>query len=104
MILTSFFLILRLNTFFTKLSNILLSTFSCLTPSLLEFSAILFSFILDFEAQVASLQAKRANLPKDLPKEDERIGLTDTGVFDQDIYSGGKGKFEGNINVYIIIS
>ena len=43
---------------------------------------------------MASLQAKRAALPKDLPKENERIGLTETGVYDTDIY-GGKGKFEG---------
>jgi len=46
------------------------------------------------EAQVANIQAQRAQVVKDLPKEKDRIGLTETGVFDTDIY-GGKAKFEG---------
>jgi len=51
----------------------------------------------DIEAQIAAIQAKRAQQPEeDLPKDSERIGLNDTGVFDQEIY-GGKGKFEGYV-------
>ena len=43
---------------------------------------------------MANIQAQRAQVVKDLPKEKDRIGLTETGVFDSDIY-GGKAKFEG---------
>jgi len=52
----------------------------------------------DIEAQIADIQARRAQQPKDedIPKENERIGLNDTGVFDTEIY-GGKGKFEGYV-------
>ena len=52
----------------------------------------------DIEAQITAIQAKRAQQgdQEDVPKENERIGLTETGVFDQDIY-GGKGKFEGYV-------
>jgi len=51
----------------------------------------------DIEAQINAIQAKRAQQPdEDAPKENERIGLSETGVFDQDIY-GGKGKFEGYV-------
>jgi len=52
----------------------------------------------DIEAQITAIQAKRAQQgdDEDVPKENERIGLTETGVFDQDIY-GGKGKFEGYV-------
>ena len=51
----------------------------------------------DIEAQINAIQAKRQQQgdKEDVP-EDERIGLTDTGVFDTDIY-GGKGKFEGYV-------
>ena len=52
----------------------------------------------DIEAQITAIQAKRQQQPddEDVPKENERIGLTETGVFDTDIY-GGKGKFEGYV-------
>lgn len=32
---------------------------------------------------------------EDLPKEKDRVGLTEVGVFDGDFYSGEKSKFEG---------
>jgi splicing factor 3B subunit 1 len=50
----------------------------------------------DIEAQINAIQAKRASQPEDVPKEDDRVGLSDTGVLDQDIY-GGKGKFDGYV-------
>jgi len=51
----------------------------------------------DIEAQIAAIQAKRAQQPdEDVPKESNRIGLNESGVFDQEIY-GGKGKFEGYV-------
>jgi len=52
----------------------------------------------DIEAQIADIQARRAQQPaeEEVPKENERIGLNDTGVFDTEIY-GGKGKFEGYV-------
>ena len=31
----------------------------------------------------------------DLPKENDRVGLMDTGAFDTDLYTGSKSKFEG---------
>ena len=48
----------------------------------------------DIEAQIADIQARRAQQPaeEEVPKESNRIGLNDTGVFDTEIY-GGKGKF-----------
>eukprot|EP00090_Calanus_glacialis_P027915 TRINITY_DN4445_c0_g1_i4.p1 TRINITY_DN4445_c0_g1~~TRINITY_DN4445_c0_g1_i4.p1 ORF type:complete len:1336 (+),score=504.50 TRINITY_DN4445_c0_g1_i4:4268-8275(+) len=52
----------------------------------------------DIEAQIADIQARRAQQPTDeeVPKENDRVGLNDTGVFDTEIY-GGKGKFEGYV-------
>jgi len=54
----------------------------------------------DIEAQVAAIQAKRGQLTReeeeDVPKENERVGLNESGVFDTEIY-GGKGKFEGYV-------
>jgi len=52
----------------------------------------------DIEAQIAAIQAQRAQQPvdEDIPKENERVGLNDTGIFDTEIY-GGKGKFEGYV-------
>jgi hypothetical protein len=32
---------------------------------------------------------------EDIPKENERVGLADVGGYDDDIYTGPKGKFEG---------
>jgi splicing factor 3B subunit 1 len=55
-------------------------------------------FSLDIEAQIAAIQAKRASQPvdEDIPKENARVGLNETGVFDTEIY-GGRGKFEGYV-------
>jgi len=53
----------------------------------------------DIEAQIAAIQARREQKPEgddDIPKENERIGLTETGVFDTEIY-GGKSKFAGYV-------
>jgi len=53
----------------------------------------------DIEAQIAAIQAQRAtkpNLDDDIPKENERVGLNESGIYDTDIY-GGKGKFEGYV-------
>jgi len=53
----------------------------------------------DIDAQIAAIQAKRASRPvedEDVPKENERVGMGESGVFDQEIY-GGKGKFEGYV-------
>ena len=66
-----------------------------------------FFFGLDFEAQIREMQAaRRLGVPegeqddangegRDVPKENDRVGLNDIGVYDADIYSGGKSKFEG---------
>ena len=48
------------------------------------------------DAKIAEMEEKRNNQPdEDLPKENERVGLNEVGVFDTDLYSGGKSKFEG---------
>ena len=55
----------------------------------------------DIEAQIAAIQARRAERPEeeDIPKENERIGLSDVGAFDSDIYgASGKKKFEGYLD------
>ena len=55
----------------------------------------------DIEAQIAAIQQRRAERPddEDIPKENERIGLSDVGVFDSDIYgASGKKKFEGYLD------
>ena len=53
----------------------------------------------DIEAQINAIQRRRDERPpedEDIPKENERIGLSDVGVFDSDIYgASGKKKFEG---------
>ena len=52
----------------------------------------------DIEAQIAAIQARRAERPddEDVPKENERIGLSEVGAFDSDLYGAtGKKKFEG---------
>ncbi len=42
------------------------------------------------------LQNQRKHLNRDdIPKENERVGLADVGGYDDDIYTGPKGKFEG---------
>ena len=47
------------------------------------------------------MQEKRKNFnatgaeEEDIPKENERVGLNEVGVYDTDLYSGGKSKFEG---------
>ena len=43
------------------------------------------------------MQEKRRNIgaEEDIPKENERVGLNEVGVYDTDLYSGGKSKFEG---------
>ena len=55
----------------------------------------------DIEAQIAQIQARRAERPddEDIPKENERIGLSDVGAFDSDLYGAtGKKKFEVHYN------
>jgi len=55
----------------------------------------------DIEAQIAAMQARRAERPEDedIPKENERIGMSEVGVFDSDIYgASGKKKFEGYLD------
>ena len=55
----------------------------------------------DIEAQIAQIQARRAERPddEDIPKENERIGLSDVGAFDSDLYGAtGKKKFEGYLD------
>ena len=48
------------------------------------------------DAKIAEMEEKRRNQPaEDIPKENERVGLNEVGVFDNDLYSGGKSKFEG---------
>ena len=32
---------------------------------------------------------------EDVPKENERVGFSDVGTFDSDLYTGNKSKFEG---------
>ena len=52
----------------------------------------------DIEAQIQAIQDRRRDRPddEDIPKENERIGLSEVGVFDSDIYgASGKKKFEG---------
>ena len=71
----------------------------CTPPpcSIISLGFILF-FILDIEAQIAAIQAKRASQPvdEDIPKENERVGLNESGIFDTDIYGGkAKEKFKG---------
>ena len=58
----------------------------------------MFGMFLDIEAQIAAIQAKRASQPvdEDIPKENARVGLNETGIFDTEIY-GGRGKFEGYV-------
>ena len=43
------------------------------------------------------MQEKRRNMDaeEDVPKENERVGLNEVGIYDTDLYSGGKSKFEG---------
>ena len=41
------------------------------------------------------MEANKNKIAEDIPKENERVGLNEVGVFDTDIYSGGKSKFEG---------
>ena len=55
----------------------------------------------DIEAQINAIQKRRDERPveEDIPKENERIGLSDVGVFDSDIYgASGKKKFEGYLD------
>ena len=40
-------------------------------------------------------ERKRQAEPEDVPKENDRVGLNDVGVFDTDLYTGSKSKFEG---------
>ena len=48
------------------------------------------------DAKIAEMEEKKRNQPaEDIPKENERVGLNEVGVFDTDLYSGGKSKFEG---------
>ena len=59
-----------------------------LRPFYLHFAAI--------EALVREQQNKRKNLNRaDVPKENERVGLSDVGGYDDDIYTGTKSKFDG---------
>lgn len=59
-----------------------------------------YCFILDIEAQIREIQERK----RELTKEDEngvtdksRIGLGESGYFDQEIYDGGGSKFEGYV-------
>lgn len=48
------------------------------------------------EAQIREIQNQRKNLNRtDLPKENERVGFSDVGGYDDDIYTGAKNKFVG---------
>jgi len=56
----------------------------------------LYLFLPGIEAQIREIQNQRKNLNRnDLPKENERVGFSDVGGYDDDIYSGSKNKFVG---------
>lgn len=48
-------------------------------------------------AKAAEMEERRQKQAQeqDVPKENERVGLNEVGVFDTDLYTGGKSKFEG---------
>lgn len=57
-------------------------------------------FFTDIEAQIKEIQARK----KELTQNDEngvtdksRIGLGESGYFDQEIYDGGGSKFDGYV-------
>ena len=57
-------------------------------------------FLTDIEAQIKEIQARK----KELTQNDEngvtdksRIGLGESGYFDQEIYDGGGSKFDGYV-------
>ena len=53
-------------------------------------------FLSAIEAQVRELQNQRKHLNQEnIPKPDERVGFSEVGGYDDDIYTGSKSKFEG---------
>jgi len=48
------------------------------------------------DAKIAEMEDRR-NMAEaeDVPKENERVGFSDVGTFDSDLYTGNKSKFEG---------
>ncbi|XP_035688999.1 splicing factor 3B subunit 1 isoform X1 [Branchiostoma floridae] len=53
----------------------------------------------EFEEQIRQLQAKKSgsNNVEEEPPENDRVGLTSHGHFDQEIYGGSNSKFEGYV-------
>ncbi len=62
----------------------------------------------EFENEILAIRARRENLPDsgaldaadgaeegEVPAKKDRVGMMDVGVFDNDLYSGEKSKFEG---------
>ena len=63
----------------------------------------MFLFFPAFENEVLAIRAQREQLHaathnedgSEKPKEADRIGMMDVGVYDNDYYSGDKSKFDG---------
>jgi hypothetical protein len=52
--------------------------------------------ISDIEAQIRDLQSRKKDLIVEM-KEEERVGLGESGFYDRDIYDSGGSKYDGYV-------
>lgn len=64
-----------------------------------RFITIYACYFSDIEAQIKEIQARKKNLntEENGVTEKSRIGLGESGYFDQEIYDGGGSKFDGYV-------
>lgn len=63
------------------------------------FHCLYLSLVIDIEARIKEIQARKKELSSEENgvAEKSRIGLGESGYFDQEIYDGGGGKFDGYV-------